>query len=77
MNDNRKNTNWVPPLMVLAAPAGTYTLIRFGPEHGWDTAALWALAALLLVLMLPQLLRAGAKAGRAAKPTKKASTTKK
>jgi hypothetical protein len=64
MNTDRKTRSWVPPLLIVAAPAGTYTLIRFGPEHGWDTSGLAALAALLLVLTLPQLAKAGAKAVR-------------
>ena len=58
-----KPSRWAPPLLILAAPAGTYTLIRFGPEHGWGTSALAALAVLALLLSLPALVKARPKRG--------------
>lgn len=76
MAAEKKPTNWAPPLLILAAPAGTYTFIRFGPEHGWDTSGLAALVVLLLVLALPGLAKASAKAGRA-KAAKKTPPAKK
>ncbi|MGK5533428.1 hypothetical protein [Streptomyces sp. URMC 129] len=76
MAAENKPTNWAPPLLIVAAPAGTYTFIRLGPEQGWATSGLAALAVLLLVLALPGLLKAGAKAGRA-KAAKKTPPAKK
>ncbi|MDJ0345539.1 hypothetical protein QMK19_33885 [Streptomyces sp. H10-C2] len=71
-------TSHTPPrALILAAPAGTYVMIRLVPAHGWGPAAL--IGALLLALLLwgPAVLRAGAKSLAVRNATKAAKAAKK
>ncbi|KOG85991.1 hypothetical protein [Streptomyces varsoviensis] len=62
-----------PRALILAAPAGTYVMIRLVPENGWGPAALVGALLLALILWGPALLRAGAKSLAVRNATKKAA----
>ncbi|MGW2599536.1 hypothetical protein [Streptomyces klenkii] len=66
-------THTPPRLLILAAPAGTYLMIRLVPDHGWGEAALLGALLFALVLWGPATVRAAAKAAA----HRKAATKKK
>jgi hypothetical protein len=71
-------TSHTPPRsLILAAPAGTYTMIRLVPDNGWGPAALVGALLLALILWGPAALRAGAKSLAVRRATKKAQAAKK
>lgn len=52
--------------LVLASPAGTYTAITLAPGHGWSDAGTAGGLLAAAILCAPALLRASAKAAKAA-----------
>ncbi|GHH56146.1 hypothetical protein [Streptomyces candidus] len=64
-----------PRALILAAPAGTYVMIRLAPENGWGPAALVGALLLALILWGPAVLRAAAKSFAVRNAAKKATKT--